>query len=946
MGFITIYFLVKDHLMAFTQLHVHTDQSRRDGLGTPRALLSHAKSLGYNAIGLTDHGTLSGSATFAKLCDELGLKGVIGMEGYIAHDNEIGHITLFADGMKGWQSLVNLNNIAQANRQYKNPTFNIDELTQNASGLVCLTGCIDSPFNTLSINDSLQLGRRLKKVFDNRLFAELMFVGDQFSQSWERPLILSERLGIKPVITNDVHFPKQEQAESHQILTKIKSGFSYDSSQLWLKSHDEMLQAGINAGLSKTDVLEYMKRAYNIGHLIKPVKLKHDPILPHLDFNVTLRDLVFHKTERSVMLNDPVYRERAEYELTVLGNLGYDDYFLILNDIIWKAKELDILIGHGRGSGAGSLVLYILGITNIDPIKHGLIFERFLNPYRQSMPDVDIDIQSSKRDLLLDYAANKFGAIPIATYSTFGHSSLVRDLCRFFRVSKELTEIWADNEDRFLRDTDANEEHKQLRNAYNAFIGQIRHKSKHAGGVVLDSGIPMPLERVGDQLALGWSEGKEASAGYAGLVKFDFLGLNALDIFAMLRDLTGVLPEEPTDNNPAFEIFKSGNLGGIFQFSGSYGIRQLTVRLQPNTFGDLVAINALYRPGALGSGAADQYPEWKKEPRLIDPLVDDILAETFGAIVYQEQVMSITKKVIGGSDAEADNVRRIISKPTKDNKQALNELKERFIKAGTEKMNKAKAELLWSEIETHSKYSFNKSHSTAYSLLAWEMAWYKYYYPIDFYTTLLTFDPDNNQSYIMEALRAGINIETPHVNKSKAVWTNDGKTIYMPISSIKYLGKTGTVALIKERESKGEFTSIKNFMDRVPKSAVRGQARQRLYYMGGFSGLEGYFEQLSIKEMLEQDKKDLQIESFGFILLSVLDAKWMLEQEKEGYLCGIVENEDKRQKRHGRRLSKYRVYRLSPEGIFWTNQTTLKINELVAVKISDKGKLLEAKIKR
>lgn len=932
----------------FTHLHVHTDASLRDGMGTPRSLLERAKGMGFRAVAMTDHGTLANAVTFTIEARSLGLKPIMGMEGYIAFDGELGHITLLAHGDRGWHSLVQLNNIAQRSH-HRSPAFTVDELTSHADGLICLTGCVSSPFQRLSLKDAYRLGIRLKGAFRDRLFAELMFVGD--TVAWERPIRLAEMLGIRRVITNDVHFPTRDVAHVHPVLTLMKSGFSYDSQELYLKSADEIKRAALRHGLLDTDVREMMDRTYDISRIIRAVDLAASPALPWLGKGGSLRDLVWSLPTRCRSRDREAYVDRLEYELRVIEAMGYEDYFLILEDIVSWARSQGIRVGPGRGSGASSLVLYAMRVTDVNPLEHGLQFERFLNPMRTGMPDVDIDFDSERRDEVLEYAHRKYGAIPIATYARYSHKSLTRDLGRYYKIDQAVVDRAADegpNGDTFTAIALAEPE---FATAYEAFVGQIRHKGKHAGGIIITD-VDVPLERVGDVVAAGWSEGGRNELSYAGIVKFDLLGLTVLSALNRLERLTGHKPVPPHLDSRPMELFKGGHLAGVFQFAGSDGIRNLTMDLKPTTLDDLTAINALYRPGAIDAGSMEKFVDWRrgKDREPIPHHVQDVLEDTYGAIVYQEQMMEIYRRTVDGTMAEADDARRLITKPKPDDPRWVEKfaaLRDKFIHGATTRwmMSDEDAASLWHKIETHTRYSFNKSHATAYAMIAWECAWYKYYHPHHFYATMLNVDPGNQQDYIMEAIRwAGIVIEPPHVNQSGLEWTGnvEANALYMPLSSIKYMGTTGARAIVDERERAGPYESANDFMERVPKRLVRSRAREGLLMTYGFTGLiadmspvEKGYEILELtSEPTDTKWTKRQLKYLGFIIPN----RRLIEQFEThtalGYTCGIVASSEKRVSKYG----EYRVYRLSPNGTFWSRRwMDIEDGEAIGVIISDKN---------
>lgn len=944
----------------FTHLHLHTDASLRDGLGTVSRMVERAKVLGFGSLAITDHGTLANAISFTIECERAGIKPIIGLEGYIEEDGVIGHITLLADGDKGFNSLLNLNNIAHYSR-FSQPAFTAQQLIDRSEGLVCLTGCISSPLQQLSLRDAIRLGSHLKRAFGNRLFAEIMFVGAELSP--KRGLLLAERLNIKPVITNDVHFPFENDGEIHSILTQMKSGFEYDSKQLYLRNTNEMLTAAVNYGIEEEDAIEYLKRAGNIGKLIQTPTLKHKPNLPKVG---ATRDSIVDcfVPSRKELLVDDSYMERFDYEMDIIENSGYLDYFAILHDIVSKAAEMKVQKGSARGSGAGSLVLYLMGITDIDPIPFGLQFERFLNPLRKGFPDVDVDFESERRDLVLDYAAEQYNAIPIATYSKYSHRSLVRDLGRFFKIDKKLIDQAAENGENSDEFKKIIEDEPLFQECYVSFMGQIRHKGKHAGGVVITD-QDVPIERIAKGVhAAAWSEGQDSELSYAGLVKFDLLGVSALSALREMREAVSEyagtevdLPGVPEDSDPVFSLFRTGNVSGIFQFSGSDGIRNLTMELQPDSFLELVAINAVYRPGAIDAGALTNFPKWKKEPRIVPDYIKDVLEETYGAIVYQEQFMKIYQLTVGGTLGDADQARRVIVKNKLSDpswRKKFKELKDHFIEGAKEKgLTPKESKDLWDEIATHTRYSFNKSHAVAYTLIAFQTAWFKYHYPEIFYAAMLNHDSAQEQTYIFDAIDQGIEISPPNINKSGFSWVAGEGIIFMPLSTIKFLGEVGANAIIKTRGESG-FGNMKDFMEKVPKKFVRARAREGLFMVGAFKEkprraitgstehLQELLDLLQLKsepeELLELSRSELTYKYLGFVLPNKKMLEWFKEKQESGFQTGTIISREIRNKGKGF----YAVYKLSPTGVFWSNTVLdLEKGSVIAVKIGKSGKALK-----
>lgn len=924
----------------FTHLHVHTDASLKDGLGTVHRLVGHAKERGFDSLAMTDHGSLANAVAFTIACKAAGIKPILGVEGYIAVDEQVGHITLLADGDAGFANIVKLNNLGHAS-SFKRPAFTVDQLLENADGVVCLSGCVSSPLQSMPYEEAKRLAARMKSVFGPRFFMEVMFIADQ--DTWSRPIRLAEEIGSKVVLTNDVHFPLEHDASIHAILTQMKAGFEYNSRELWLKTPDRILSRAVKAGYDHETVKEWIFRAHRIARLITPVNLEKEPHLPHVeDAEGKLKTMVIAalKARKSELVCDyKKYVARAQYELKIINSMGYATYFVILDDIVQNAKERGVRVGPGRGSGAASVVLYLLGITDVDPILYDLSFERFLNPERRGMPDVDMDFDSEHRKHVIEYAESRWNAIPIATYSKYSHKILVHDLAKMLKIPRDIEKVAADMGPESAEFKNLCEANTVFCQAYDAFKDQIRHKGKHAGGVIITPG-DVPVERVtNDQLAAAWTEGKKNELSYAGIVKFDLLGLSALSAIRRLEKKYGRRADRPEDDHPAFEIFQKGDLAGIFQFSGSSGIRELTLKLQPRVFDELTAINALYRPGALDVGAVDAFPKWKKEPRRVPALIEDILAPTYGAIVYQEQVMAIYARITNGTLGEADLARRVIVKSKRDDPEWVKKFEalqaqfvEASIKAG---LSEKESKKLWEELAAHSRYSFNKGHATAYAYVAWETAWWKFTHPAAFYAAMLNTDPSETQTYIIAAVESGIIVSPPHVNSSTEEWEADEKTIYMPLTSIKHLGTPGATAIVAARDTVGgKFADLKKFMEVVPKKLLRARGREGLWFLGAFRGIEGVIEDLQMKKEVASKSVqwyEAQRTYLGFVIPKPSMLKEFKRLEGEGFVAGIIAERKAKESKFG----PYIVYHLMPRGTFWSRERMdLQVGEAVAAKVN------------
>jgi DNA polymerase-3 subunit alpha len=572
------------------------------------------------------------------------------------------------------------------------------------------------------------------------------------------------------------------------------------------------------------------------------------------------------------------------------------------------------------------------------------------------MADFDLDVDANRRDEVLAYANKRWGALPISNFSTYSNASLVRDLGRLYKVPMEVTERAAELGD---TDDDVLEEffayckdsptgsgfivtNNDARIAYNSMLNQVRHKGKHAGGVVICT-RPVPIED--DKVA--WSEGvKLRLLTYVGLVKYDILGVTALAQLQEMEELTGKQPGEPWDSDSklVFEkIFQAGQTTGVFQFSGSQGITELTVKVHPETLSDLAAINALYRPGPLDSGMAWQYPEAKLSPRKLHPKVDEILADTFGVIVFQEQVMALVALMTGGNLEEADDARKIISKgkvgdPVWQGK--MRKLEDHFKTEGEKRFSSKLVDTLWSEIVTFGRYGFNKSHSVAYSLLAYRMAWYKCYFPGAFYTALLNSDQENAERWVYDAALHGVSIVSPQINESGIKWRWDSieNVIYAPLSIVKYFGEKGAAEVIRLREASGGFSKIED-IKKIPRKVLNKRAIKLLFYATAFRGLDGNVGEIidDYENLPILSEADSQLEAFNFVLPNDKIVSFIQREHSNGRVAGMVSDIEERDRGKGI----YKVYKLSPYGSFWTKEPKLlagiKLGYCVSARLTKYG---------
>lgn len=936
----------------FSHLHVHSEYSRIDGLGTVEHLLDEAKRLSFSSLALTDHGTMAGVISFVSQCIQHGVKPIIGLEGYVEVDGKIGHITLLGDGNKGMESLIRLNNIGHRS-PHQRPAFKIDDLISNSDDVYCLTGCIASPLNSMDYPEAKRLAMRLQSAMPGRVFAELMFVSD--TAHYERAAQLSKDLKLPPITTNDVHFARSEYDEVHTVLTNLKAGFEYNSKNLFMATDTQISK---RAAIFGSEAEDWAKRgiqnAWRLSNKLKPVQFDGTPTLPEIkDADKKLwyaakdgiKRFAHSPTEKSEML------ARMKYEFGVIQSMGFSTYFLILQDLVEYAKRIGVRVGPGRGSGAGCLILYLLGITEINPLKFNLSFERFLNPKRKGMPDVDMDFDSDGRGLVIAYAEKQWEAYPVVTYQRYMHASLVHELCKSFKLDRTLDEKAADEGPESAAFLDLCTQSPLFEKSYNVMLGQVKHAGKHAGGVIITSMV-VPLERshgAGSETVAAWTEGANQELTTAGVVKYDILGLTTLSLLKMLEDKYEFRAPDLDVSDPVFDIFKRGDTVGIFQFTGSQGIVDYTKKVAPEIFEDLVAINALYRPGALDAGTAYHYPTWKSAPRTIHPLVDPVLAPTYGVIVYQEQVMGIYAALTDGDLSSADMARKTISKikgNMADWELALAELKKKFFDGAKEKkVPDDVVSMLWTEILTHTRYSFNRSHSVAYAKVAADCAWWKYHHPADFYAALLTVDPSDAQRYIIAALSSGIEFIPPNVNLSQAnEFVVESGKIVLPLSIVKYLGYAGAQHIIEARKA-GDFTTYTDFMTRCLKKVVRANARLGMLEIGAFDGMTGDREDLQVKDCELTTEVEKQQKYIGFVLPSkaLIDRiQSIIDAGVAGQTAGIIIGELAKKSNYG----EYTVYYMMPTGTIWKRHKDGELPQVgyaIKAKIAKNSKLLDWK---
>lgn len=938
----------------YTPLHVHTDASS-DGAGTVESLVQRAADIKCNALAMTDHGTLANAVAFWSACEDYEIKPIFGMEAYLLYNGKRHHMTLLSLSERGFNDLIKVSTNAYINRYIDGyPLVTLDDFNSGMD-LFALTGCASSAIHEGLPEHGYNYVQDLIDTFGRiRVGLELMFVGTH--NVWDRVKTIYYHTLLPLYITNDTHYPCQGQFHAHQAVTKARKGYTYDSQHLWLKTRKEIehesrkwFQPGlVDWALDNTN---------RLADVVIPWSMKAEPKLPEIpdvELKLSLALRVAIKGDVDKKGQKRLRAERLQYEYHILKEKGFLDYIYILWDIVSWAKSNDVYVGPGRGSGGGSYLLYLLDITQIDPIEHGLLFERFINPARGDYPDVDVDFESDRRQQVMDYAKDKWGTVPIATYSCYSHKSAIHDIARVLTIPKVMELAAADS----TSDSEAFEtfvsQHPDALDTYNTMMGQIRHRGKHAAGVIITD-KPIPIERAGKdgELVAAWAEGMNTKdLSKVGIVKFDLLGLTALSQLHWLKDQT---EEEPNgfDDANVYELFCRGDVAGIFQWTGSDGIRELTQRIAPRNFKDLATINALYRPGALDAGTAEDYPTYMKKPRLLEPRIDAVLANTYGVICFQEQVMQVISTIMGGDLYSADIARRLLTKADVGNPKWMKEmesLRDSFYLAGEANgFDEPLVYQLWHEIFQHSRYSFNKSHAFAYTMISYRLAWYKVYHRAAFTVALLQYDGGNAQTYILDAVEHGLEVYMPDINASETGYTLKGGKIFLPLSNIKHLGEKSIEAILREREGRHAFISYEDFNERITKRQCNSRSRKQLERIGAFSSLAGDpkaaidgYEELDVETPYQA-----QLEVLGYVVPSATLLKKIqflreqpVKKDHERFAGFITKTDDKKSAK-----GPYTVFHLSPFGHFWirNGKGRFEVGDFVAGTKSKFGNSLDVK---
>jgi DNA polymerase III subunit alpha len=861
----------------FVHLHVHSEYSILDGACRIPELAKRAAEFEMPAVGLTDHGSLAGAVQLVKETGKQGVKPILGCEVYVADDRKAqakgyAHLTLLAEDNVGYGNLIRLSSLGYLEGYYYKPRVDWDLLSSHSGGLIALSGCLSGRVckaleESREQDAHAELGR-LKEIFGaDSVYVEMQNAGLDV-QARINPALASaaEAAGLPLVATGDVHYLKHEDALAHEALLCIQSGDSlknpnhwkFDTDQYFFKSPAEMAQdfAGFERALASTlEIAERCSVTIELGNILLPQFPVPDG-RDAFDYLVELCEKGLHRRYDTVT---PELTERLKFELKTIREMGFSDYFLIVWDFIRFAHQNGISVGPGRGSAAGSLAAYCLEITDIDPIRYDLLFERFLNPGRKSMPDMDIDFAVDGRDRVINYVAEKYGRDRVAQIITFGTMAAraaVRDAGRVLeipygtvdRVAKLIPEGPGQTLDAALKpgqplkeSYDADAITREVVDLARPLEGLTRQDSIHAAGVVIGAQPLMevvPLQQKGADQEIVTQYGMwDVEA--LGLLKMDFLGLRNLDVIDKACALAGNVDigKIPLDDAKTYAMLQRGEAIGVFQFEGS-GMREALRQVKPTVFDDLIALVALYRPGPMG-----YIPVYAKRKNgqesvsYIDPRLEAITGKTYGICIYQEQYLEIAKQIAGFTPAEADDLRKAIGKKIHS---LMASLKEKFLEGCAQTNTSPQvANQLWKDMEASQDYSFNKSHAACYALIAYRTAWLRANHPREYMAALISSvmnTKDRVPFYVNACHELGIEVLPPDVNASQIDFAVVEGQIRFGLNAVKNVGGPAARAIVAEREN-GAFSSIWDFVERVDAQAVNKRALESLVKCGALDAL-------------------------------------------------------------------------------------------------------------
>lgn len=908
----------------YVPLHLHSEYSLLDGAIKVKALCEFAKENNMPAVAITDHGVMYSAIEFYRTAKEIGVKAIIGCEFYVhdgdihekdASHNPLYHLVLLAKDKTGYMNLVKLVSIAHCEGMYYKPRINFELLQKYSEGLICCSACLGGEVLQNLLKNDYEAAKataiRYKELFGEDYYIELQDHGLEEQKRTNPELIkIAQELGIKMVITNDSHYLKKEDADWHDTLLCLQTNalknepnrFHFPNNEFYVKTAEELRDSFRWMDSAMFD--ECIQNTVEVAekcHLI--LEMGKSP-LPHYEVPLghtveSYLDLKVHEgLKKRYGEVPPEIEERVKYELGIIEQMGFSAYFLITWDFVHFAKTHDIPVGPGRGSAAGSVVAYALEITDLDPIRHHLLFERFLNPERYSMPDVDIDFCIERRGEVIDYVSKKYGedkVCQIITFGTYAAKAAMKGVARVFDIpfarSNQLSSLIPNEPKAHIDDAmlegmelkklyDEDPEVKRLVDMSRCIEGIKNNTGTHAAGVII-AHKPLneivPVQPSKDGIIV--TEYPMADLEKLGLLKMDFLGLRTLTMIhktmKLLKRTKGIefdVNRIPLDDQPTYDMLIAGETDGVFQLESS-GMKKLVKDLKPDVFEDLGALVALFRPGPLESGMVQDFVERKhgrQEIKYAHPLLEPVLKDTYGTIVYQEQIMQVFQVLADYTLGQADMVRRMMGKKKLDE---MAQQKGKFIEgAARHGMESKDAAALFEQIEKFASYCFNRSHSAAYAFVAYQTAYLKCHYPQEYLASLLSSvsgDQEKTQLYIEEALKYGIQVMPPDINKSFAEFTPDGNNIRFGLASIKQVGEAVVEAILSEREANGEFKSIYDFCKRVDPKCSNKRVMEGLIKAGAFSNIEKSRKQLleNLEYIVATANRENQSKALGQVSL-------------------------------------------------------------------------------
>lgn len=853
----------------FAHLHVHTEYSQLDGYGSVEQYVSHAKNLGFKHLAISDHGNIDGAIKFQKECEKQEISSIIGCELYVVPRMDIktkgetrGHICLFVKNEKGWLELCRLLTIAHLEGFYRRPRVDFEALLNaKLNNFVITTACSLSFVHLDGGEDFLY---NLWDQFNN-IYFEVMPHNVELQKDHHKKIFeLKKKLNIPFVATNDCHYIEKNHWKAQEVLLAVQTKSKWDDKDRWkfsfkglhLRTADEMIERFKKQNqLSTIEINHAMRNAFNIAKECSNFKIEQRkvslPVPPQFEnVNDGMNGLDYKLDElckTNIKTWNKEYKERYKEEFSLITKKEFTKYFLIVYDLIEYCKKENIMMGPGRGSVGGSLIAFLLGITNVDPIKYNLLFSRFISKNRIDIPDIDVDFEDFKRDQVRDYLAKTYGENNICGISTFlrmKSKMVIRDVGRVFKVPYSIVDqfakaIWhATGNEKILPEAFENlREGKILKSKYPEIVrlaieleGQIRGAGQHPAGIIVsernlkESGQGFLLTKK-KNIVVNWDMD---DCSHAGLMKLDVLGLKELSILSDCRKKLNIKYEEiPLDDKNVYKNLSQGNTAGVFQLSG-YASTEIVKRVKPKCFEDIVIAMALPRPGPADSGMADEYIErrngkkWKRK----NEIYENVTKDTYGLLIYQEQVMQVINKVAGLSESTADEIRKVIGK--KRDVSEFEAYRKRFIYGCKKKntLSKKEAEKFWEGLLSWANYGFNKSHAVGYAILAYWTAWTKYNHPTDFISSGLTFGSETKkEDVIKEAIEMGIQIVPPKLGISNSTrWIAKDEKLFAPFIEIKGIGEVQAekCTIVKKQRGFFDYKADKNMIEEIKGKKLKG----------------------------------------------------------------------------------------------------------------------------